>query len=116
VNDQDRSGKEQRAIHDHKATCAAVIIGAVAVCSPLPYGICCVLHNTMPSQLEDAVIIGVFIACYCILAEAFLWPLAVLELWNFTGTWRLVVNLGIGAYITALMAFFFCGFAHSPVW
>jgi hypothetical protein len=115
VNDQDRSGKEERAIHDHKATCAVVIIGAVAVCSALPYVICCVLH-TMPSQLEDAVIIGVFIAYYCVLAEVFLWPLAVLELWNFTGTWRLVLNLGIGTYFTALAALFLWGVAHSPVW
>ncbi len=115
MNDQDRSNKEERAIQDHKATCAVVIIGVVAVCSALPYAICCVLH-TMPSQLEDAVIIGVFIACYCLLAEAFLWPLALLELSNPIGIWGRVLNLGIGAYAVALTALFFWGTAHSPVW
>jgi hypothetical protein len=116
VNDQDRSGKDERAIHDHKAACAIVIIGGLAVCSALPFAICCVLHNTVPSQLEDAVIIGVFIAYYCVLAEVFLWPLAVLEFWNPIGTCRQVVNLGIGAYLAALAALFFWGVAHSPVW
>ena len=116
MNDHDHSNKEERAIHDHNATRAVVIIGLVAVCSALPYAICCVLHNTMPSQLEDAVIIGVFIACYCLLAEALLWPLAVLELWNPSGIWWRVLNLGIGAYITVLAALFLWGVAHSPVW
>jgi hypothetical protein len=116
VNNQDHSNKEERAIHDHKATRAAVIIGVVAVCSALPYAICCVLHNTMPSQLEDAVIIGVFIAYYCVLAEALLWPLALLELSNPIGIWRRVLNLGIGAYAVALAALFTWGAIHSPVW
>ncbi len=115
MNDQERSDKKERAIHDHKATCAVVIIGAVAVCSALPYAICCVLH-TVPSQLEDAVIIGVFIAYYCLVADALLWPLAVLELWNPTGTCGRVLNLGIGTYFTALAALFFWGVTHSPVW
>ncbi len=116
MNDHDRSDKEERAIHDHKATRAVVIIGAVAVCSALPFAICCVLHNTMPSQLADAVIIGVFIACYCVLAEALLWPLALLELSNPIGIWRRVLNLGIGAYLAALVTLFLWGAAHSPVW
>ncbi len=110
MKEQDRSRN-----HDLKATYAVAILGTVAVCCALPYGICCIRH-TVPSRLEDAVIIGLLIAYYCLVAEALLWPLAVLELWDATGIWWRVLNLGIGAYITALAALFLWGVAHSPVW
>jgi hypothetical protein len=115
VREPDHSGDEQHVTHGHKATYAVVVIGAVAACSALPYGISCVRHTVL-AQLENAAIIGVFIAYYCLVADALLWPLAVLELWNPTGTCGRVLNLGIGAYLTALVAFFLWGVAHSPVW